>query len=136
MEKYARTNPSNIKNPTKKRLVTDKSNLASQKKQFNENIKMFNKHLKDLKNQLHGNVEGKERIRLDEKLPENLTDKLYQLADYFKQQADLAANIPLKESSSTKQFSGRTCSISAVRKKTAGFGLPYFSCSAETKISK
>lgn len=82
-----------FKDPVRQKLEDDKSLLAQHKKDWNNKIKSFNQELKKLKNELHGNVEGKERIHLNEKLPEDLPGKILQLADYFNQQAQKAEKI-------------------------------------------
>lgn len=82
-----------FKDPARQKIQDNKSELAQNKKEFNKAISLFNKELKKLKNEIHGNIEGKDRVHLDEKLPADLPARFNQLAEYFNQQAAKASKL-------------------------------------------
>lgn len=105
------------KDPIKRKIEEDKTLLALNKKQWNAGISAFNKELKKLKNELHGNIPGADRVHLDEHLPKDLPTKLNQLSEHFANQISAALQLISRQSDIAGRSNAYFSALEAKRNK-------------------
>jgi len=81
------------KDPRRKALSEEKKKLFEQKKKWNASLKSFRKELGIFSRLLNGNIEGRERVQLNEPLPEDSLSILDNLTNYFLNRAEGAKEI-------------------------------------------
>jgi len=72
-----------FKDPKRQSLEERKQNIFKAKKLWNGYLKSFREELKETQALLNGRVEGGDRIRIDQPLPESMDQSLLSLSDNF-----------------------------------------------------
>lgn len=105
------------KNPAKKELTEQKQKLVDAKRHWNGKYKEFQGNLKLFKNLLNGRIEGKERLKLYESLPEDSVSKIEELAKQFEHLATLSKHIVPAQSFYSKKYNDFYTELNAKRKE-------------------